>query len=590
MKRAVKISLRVVGVLIVLFLITSLGVTFYVKQHQKQFISFLESETEKELNGATLHVGDISIGFRGSFPLIALTIDNISLRDSLWNRHHHSLVSVDQVFATVNFWELLHGRIDIQRLDLDKPDIYFYTDSLGYSNTSVFRKKSRTQKDSSANQPFPILHISNARFTIDEGVKHKFFDFRIQELNCVIQRSATSPLLSIDLNLECKVGSMAFNMEKGAFLENKSLVGNFNFFYDKESRELNFEKIRLSVDQQPFVFTGKFFFAKEGTPFLLSWETRNLSFRKAVSFLSANLQEKLKTYDIEDSIDSLTGSLDNSETKYPTPLIHLWLRVENRNIKSPFIAIDHVSFKATFNNEAVKMRGHEDSNTEIRFSGFRGDWKNLNFYSDSINLSNLIHPKIKMNLTSDFDLNGINPFLKENSFSFTRGTGKINLAYSGSLDKEYDLSRLLTGNITLSNADIHYLPKNVHFAPVSGLVHFNGKDMSVENLTLHAGSSDLTMNGTIKSIFYFINHLNEKYSLDWSIRSNRLNLEDFSNYFRKQSNSLVPEKNKSSPNRTISSYISKITSADFNISLKVKKLIYKKINRGQFAGKPWNQK
>ena len=577
MKRAIKISLRVLAILIALLLLAVIGVSFYVKQHKQQFISFLESETEKGLNGATLHIGDISIGFKTSFPLVALTIDSIYLRDSLWSRHHHDLVSVNQVYATINFWKLFHGKIDIQRLDLDKPDIYFYTDSLGYSNTSVFKKRNRPVKDSSATSLIPIVEISNARFSIDERVKHKFFSFRIHELDCNIREQVKTSVLAIDLNLDCHVQALTFNQVKGPFLKDKSVQGAFRILYDKDSRELDFDRIQLAIDQQPFILTGKFFFGKEGTPFLLSWDTKNLSFRKAASFLSANLQKTLGPYDIEDPIEHLTGSLDNSEPRYPTPLIHLWMNVKNRNIKSPFFAISHATFIATFNNQAVRFRGHEDSNTVIHFSAMQGDWENLNFHADSVVLSNLIHPRIKMNVISDFNLDLVNSFLNENELAFTRGTGKIDIGYSGSLEKFHDSSRLLHGTITLQDAGLHYIPGNLLFNPVQGVIRFTGRNMIIENLALHAGRSDLTMNGQVKSIFYFFNHLNEKSSLDWSIVSNRLNLDDFSNYFTRQTKSAAAGKKKSASATTISDYITKMESADFNVSLKVNKLIYKKI-------------
>src|ERR1700759_4643951 len=112
MKRAVKISLRVLAILLVLLFLALIGVSLYVRQHKQQFISFLVSETETELNGATLHIGDLSVALKTSFPLIALTIDSIYLRDSLWNIHHHDIVSVNRVYATIDFWQLFHGKID----------------------------------------------------------------------------------------------------------------------------------------------------------------------------------------------------------------------------------------------------------------------------------------------------------------------------------------------------------------------------------------------------------------------------------------------------------------------------------------------
>ncbi|HET7000422.1 MAG TPA: hypothetical protein VFI33_03905, partial [Puia sp.] len=577
MKRAIRISLRVMAILFAFLLLALVGVFYYVKQHKQQFISFLVSETETELNGATLHIGDLSIGFKGNFPLVALTIDSLYLRDSLWSRHHHDLVSANRVYATIDFWQLFHGRIDIQRLDLDKPDIYFYTDSLGYSNTSVFRKRSKPGSVGSAGQLYPMLEIHDARFTIDEDAKHKFFDFRIHELNCIVRESAKSRVLSIDLNLDCQIDAMAFNEEKGPFLKNKPLEGRFSIFYDKDSGVLSFDRIRMALDKQPFVFTGKVFFAKEGTPFILGWDTQNLSFRKAASFLSTSLQRKLDPYDLENPIDSLTGILDNSEPQNPTPLIHLWLNVKNSNIKSPFFAIDHASFAATFNNEAISQLGREDSNTVIHFSAFRGSWENLNFNTDSVVLSNLVHPRIQMNVTSDFNLDIVNKFLKEDELVFTQGTGKINLAYSGSLEKFHDPSRLLNGNISLNDAGLHYPPGDLLFSPVNGVIRFTGRDMSIDHLVLHSGRSDLTVNAKVKSIFYFFNRLNEKASLDWDMSSNRLDLDDFISHLQQQKKSAVSEKKKSASDTTVSGYISKITSADFNVHLKVNKLIYKKI-------------
>ena len=101
--------------------------------------------------------------------------------------------------------------------------------------------------------------------------------------------------------------------------------------------------------------------------------------------------------------------------------------------------------------------------------------------------------------------------LKENKLVFKTGTGKIDLAYSGSLEKMHDSSRLINGTISLQDAGIQYLPENLLFNPVSGSIRFTGKNMSVENLVFHTGKSDIKINGEIKSIFYFINHLNEKH-------------------------------------------------------------------------------
>ena len=141
--------------------------------------------------------------------------------------------------------------------------------------------------------------------------------------------------LKINVDLHCIIRQMIFNTEKGPFLEGKTVAGKFQFEFNRDSKVLQFAKIRLAVDQQPFIFTGKFFLAEVPAPFTLSWETENLPFRKAASFLSKNIRIKLEPYDISESITHLTGSLDNTEPEYKTPLIHLRLKVENKTITTP---------------------------------------------------------------------------------------------------------------------------------------------------------------------------------------------------------------------------------------------------------------
>ncbi len=583
--KSLKIGLRVLGILSALVLLAFFGAWIYLKQHKKQVIVFIESEVKKNLNGGSVHIGDISIGFRHSFPRIAFTIDTLTLRDSQWSRHHHDLITATRVYATIDFFKLIVGKINIGRVELENPFIYLYTDSSGYTNTSVFKKNSQTKKTAVKNPDYPILQISNGVFTVDKDNVHKIFEYQINKLVCRIRGIEESPSLTIDADLDCKIKRMTFNREKGAFLENKTVQGRFQIQFNKDSKVLQFTKIKLAVDQQPFVLTGKFFLAEIPTPFNLSWETDHLSFRKAASFLSQNIRLKLDAYDISESIAHLSGSLDNSEPEYKTPLIRLRLNVEDKNIRTPIVNIPHASFMATFNNEEVRGRGHEDSNTVMHFSRFKGKLEQLNFACDSIVIRNLIHPRMNMHIFSDFQLETINDFLNENELAFTKGSGKINLTYSGSLEKDYDSLRTLTGLFNLDSASLNYVPRNLVFSRGMGAVRFTGKDMIVDNLNLYSGSTDLIMSGSLKSMFYFISQKNKKVTLDWSIRSSRLNLNDFVSYLKQKQVSKTIRKKKSSLAETLTEFTSLLETADFNLNLNARQLIYKKFNADHLQAK-----
>jgi hypothetical protein len=576
LKRILKIGLRILAVLLVLILLAFAGGWIYLKQHKKAVISFIESEAKKGLNGGELHLSDISIGFKHTFPRIAFTIDSLVLRDSLWNQHHHDLISTTRAYATLDFFKLIVGKINIGRVELENPRFYIFTDSTGYTNTSVFKKNSPPKKDAPKNLEYPIVEVTNGSLIVDKKDNHKFFGFDIPRLQCHIQGNEADKSLLIEARLDCRIQKMTFNMEKGPYLEGKTVVGDFQFQFNSASKILQFDKIHLSVDQQPFVFSGKFYLGDVPTPFLLSWETENLSFHQAASFLSKNIREKLEQYDISETITHLTGSLDNSEPQYKTPLIHLKLHVDNKMISTPIVFLNKVSFNASFNNEEIKGKGHEDSNTVMHFTAFRGSLDKLDFQCDSIEIRDLIHPRMKMHLLSNFQLENINSLIDENTLAFTKGSGRLNLSYNGSLEGDYDSLRMISGTFNIDSAGLLSVPRNLQFNNGKGAIRFQNKDILVDNLSLQIGSTDLVMNGKIKSIFYLINQKNNKLSFDWTIRSNKLNLNDFTAYLKQKKSSIRTAKKKSSLAQTVAQFTALLENADFDLTLSAKQIIYKK--------------
>jgi hypothetical protein len=575
-KKFIKISLRVLAVLLAVILLLFAGGWIYLKQHKKQVISFIESEAKKGLNGGEIHIKDINIGFRHTFPRISFTIDSLSLRDSLWFQHHHDLVSAPRAYASLNFFQLIFGKISIDRVQLISPRMYLFTDTSGYTNTSLFKKNQPAKKDAPKNLEYPILEIRNGTLMVDKKDKNKFFGFTIPRLECHIRPNEENSSLQIDADLDCRIQRMTFNMDKGPFLDEKTVTGKFKFQFNKDSKVLQFEKIPLAVDGQPFIFSGKFFLADVPTPFMLTWETNNLPFRKAASFLSKNIRIKLDQYDISGAITHLNGSMDNTEPEYKTPKIHIRLVVENKTITTPIVHIDNASFTATFNNEEIKGHGHEDENTVMHFSSFRGSWNNLDFLCDSIVFRNLIHPNMNLNIVSDFQLENINDLLDETTLAFNKGSGKINLLYSGSLDSEYDSSRKLSGTFNLDSAMITYLPRNLKLNNGKGIIRFVGKDMVVDHLSLNSGTTDLVMDGSLKNLFYLINQRNAKLALDWTIHSNKLNLNDFTSFLKKKQSIAASRKKKPMLAETVSQITKLLETANINLILNAKQLMYKK--------------
>jgi hypothetical protein len=152
------------------------------------------------------------------------------------------------------------------------------------------------------------------------------------------------------------------------------------------------------------------------------------------------------------------------------------------------------------------------------------------------------------------------------------------MSYSGSLESNYDTSRSINGTFRLDSAGLDYVPRNLQFINGQGNVRFQNKDIYIEQLSLNSGNSDLLMNGKIKSVFYLINQKNNKLTIDWNIRSRKLNLNDFTSYLKQAKVKVATRKKKSSLAQSLTQFTALLESANFNLDLGAKQLIYKKFN------------
>ena len=434
MKKFFKYSLIFLAVLTALLVVLSLGGWFYLNRHKAEIIRYVKTESAKSLNG-DLSIGDISASLFHTFPQVSVAMDDVRLRDSLWVRHHHDLLYARKAYASLDIFQLVTGHLRLSKIILENAAIYIYTDSTGYSNTSVFRKKPAPQKETLQQKHYPNVELRNASLVVEKKNKHKFFSFDISRLLCKIKTTEDQPALDMDINLSVRVKTLIFNPEKGSFIEGKTVQGKFKARFNPHSKILQFDQIKLNIDNQVFKAGGKFFLAEVPALFTLSLETENLEYKKVVSFLSKNIRTKLNLYDISGKISTVKCSLDQTDSGFRTPLIRLYVNVKNKSIHTPLADLGKTSFTGFFTNESVKGSGHEDENSLLRFTAVDGNWQDIPFHSDSMNIRNLIQPIMSCNIKSGFRLEALNNFFADGTIAFTRGNGKADLRYRDPLPK-----------------------------------------------------------------------------------------------------------------------------------------------------------
>ena len=342
----------------------------YVEWKKDSLLEKARTEINARIGG-TLQIGHLDISLLRHFPAVTLTMTDVSLRDSAWQRHRHDLLQAGRVYISFSpFRSLFHGRVELGSVFIEKATLYFYTDSSGYSNTYLLKdRRAAGGRSDGQSDGLPTVVLSDVRWVLDRQDKHKLFDLAIRRLTAVINRK--DRVLRFEVTTMLTTRSFSFNTEKGSFIRDKLLSGHFGVTYNLASHILQLDKARLDIDGYPFVFSGRFFPTVKPDPFFLTIDAERIPFRVATTFLTPHLQQKLDNYDIDKPV-TVHVQLDAGAADEPQPLIQVRLNLEKAAVLTPTGSFSDVSFSGSFTNEWVRGQGHEDENSGLRFMGFSG--------------------------------------------------------------------------------------------------------------------------------------------------------------------------------------------------------------------------
>jgi hypothetical protein len=476
--------------------------------------------------GGDVRIGKLDLAFFRHFPNITARLSDVSLRDSAWAQHHHDLLKVTDAYISCNlFKSLLSRRVQLGEMDLEHGQIYFYTDSTGYSNTYMLRnqKPGKEDKNDKPADP-PDIGLTDIRWVMERQDKHKIFDLDIRKLHCSIKRD--NRLLRLHVNTGMVVNSFTFNTEKGSFIKEKELSGDFAVDYNTASKIIQFSEARVAIDGHPFVFSGRFFPTVIPDPFLLKIETDNIAYRQATALLTPNIQQKLDIYDIDKPV-SIHAQLDAGSAEDRTPQIQVRINLDNGSLLTPAGRFTDVSFKGSFTNEWQRGQKREDENSALRFLNFSGRLQELPLHADTITITNLKYPRVACDLHSRFPLDRLNDLTGSQTLRFMGGTGNMNLYYKGPLSENDTAGTVVNGLLDLDSAALTYLPYSFRLTNGKGRLLFKDQDLLIEQLNIRAGNTPVLVKGVAKNLVALLDRNAENVGMDFNLTAPHLDLEDW---------------------------------------------------------------
>lgn len=525
-KKILKIVGRIGLGLFALIILLFIGIQIYVSGN-KAFLLKLVNEKLNESIAGDASIKDIDVNVWRHFPNVDIRIQNIDIRDSIYNK---SLLKIKYASTRLNPFKLLTGEVNIHNIYLEDGVIYLFTDKAGFSNNYIF-KKNKTKQPSAHPVIIDEIELKNIHFVSQHFQKNKWLGAKINYLHANLDYSDS--VTTIQLTEDALVRGLGFNLAKGYFLRGKTVKANWKITFNNQSKELSFDETPVKIGASDFSLKGNFFLADTlNAHFKLIAKSNAVNYKEAASLVSPNIQSKINLVNLTKPL-ALTATIEGPMAFRTIPIVNIQWVVKDNELVTPVVTLDHCGFTGSFTNERNKAYPRTDDNSEVLLTKLSASWGGISLIANTNTIvTNLVHPILQFDFSSSTTLAALDEKLGLSTLHFVSGGALLNLQYNGPLGVDPAMLQYLSGNLVIKDAQVNYAPRNLTFSKCNGEIIFSQTNLLVRNLQcdLNTNHFKVEVAGNNLNVLAATN-LPGKASLVCSVFTPDLNLNDFKSLF-----------------------------------------------------------
>ncbi|MDR3681002.1 MAG: AsmA-like C-terminal region-containing protein [Flavipsychrobacter sp.] len=529
MPRKLRTFFFVSGIVTALLVMIWFVLAWYIQEHKKELLQDITRQLNKNIQGS-LHIEDMEPSFLVTLPYFSVRLKNVSLRDSMWEHHHHDLLTARRIYVQLSPLSLLKGKPTIHEVNVNDGTIYLFTDSTGYTNSYLLQRRDSTAIKSKNQAVFNKLVLEDMKIVFEDNVKHKLFHFDVDKLSGKIEYYSSGWVLKT--LIKARIKQLTFNTAKGSFLKDKYLTADVQMHYDYASKTISMARQPLYLDEH--LYEAKLQIAFTGVPkFEIDVSTKQIKFRDAALLTAPNISHHFDSFDLAKPAD-VNAIIKGNMVYRDTPLVVVQWHIKNNTLYTPIGNIERCSLDGSFTNEVVAGGNHTDYNSELNISQLKGVYQGVPFSADTVHVSNLKVPVLYCHIKANFPIQQLNTLTGSETVSFDAGNADADIIYKGGVSEDDTTHPYIKGYARIDKAGITYLPRNIAFSDVYALLQFDGSDLYIKNVRLRSGQSSIAMDGAVGNFLNLYFNSPDKILVNWNIRSPFINLNEFSSFFQKR--------------------------------------------------------
>ncbi len=526
MNKYIKWTLGVIGGLYALLIILLLVLKIYVGNNKAKLIADATAKISEKIAGK-IEIKNVGVSMFKNFPYLTISLEELKITDSLYQKHQHPLVQAEGIYLRVNPLKLMLLKVSLNKLRIEKGGFYIFTDTSGYSNAYLLKgdgKKKTAKKESEFNNILDNIAIHDFNVTINDQKNLKLFDFQINEF--LVKNKQIDSILYLKTNSNILIKSFSFKTTKGSFVQNHLFEGEWDLKFNTKTPALLFDSMIINISKQPFVFKGGFHFGKQQT-FDLDITTKQIKLDFAKTLLTKKIAKSVGLANVGAPLNVHTvikGSLVGGGDPY----IKAAFETKNASLKTPVMSFDSASFNGYYLNEVVVGSERTDENSEVVVQNLDAKYLGLPIHSDDILIINLNHPHISADLRSKFSLYGLDEFLQTDAFTLSNGEGLLDLMYEGPIENINRNNASVKGLITLKNGTINLSGSNARLTNCATKIKIDNTDIYLDTLQCNVAGNPITVQARAKNVVALVGDNPNGVELDLKISAPIININQLS--------------------------------------------------------------
>ena len=515
-----KTILKVIGALIIIFLIALFTAPYFFKDQIKAKI--VQAINEKV--DANVAFADADLSLIKNFPNATVSLDSLVIINKA-PFAGDTLVSLGELNLKMSIKELFKGENEEIKIDgISSKDglinIIFNKDGIGNYDIAL---KDETSKDNGKSKPLK-LNIQNYQI---ENFRFKYFD-EASQIKMVIDslnHEGTGDFAASKLDLVTKsTAKVSLDMDKVNYMKNVALTLDAVLGIDLEKSKYTFKENKALINQLPLEFDGFIQLVEAGQEYDLKFKTPTSSFKNFLGVIpsayAASLDNVKTTGDF--TVFGFAKGLYSDKT---VPKFNIDITSKNASFK--YLDLPKTVQNITIDTKIINETGIlNDTYVNLDQFSFQIDQDVFNAKAKITNITEnaIVDAALKgtinlANLTKAYPIKLAKPL---SGILKADVTTKFDMA---SVEKsEY---QKINNAGTMSLSGFNYADENGKTMKIStALFQFNPSQVNLKQFDATTGKSDISVTGILENFYGFI-FRNQELKGNFFMNSKQLAVDDF---------------------------------------------------------------